>query len=144
MPADEYCSRLEEQRNERFDVAEKAMNERHEAERDHLELRHKNEAADLADKRQRQDEELAAIKLYVEMWQRQDEERATVPASERDAMLARHDREHAEIAAKTGYEVRRPTVGDTTIAGFADVPPAGHPWVRRVGVPVPQRLHPEL
>lgn len=143
LSPDEYVGRVKAEREASLVAEEKAMKERHKAEGEALARRQKAEAEDLADARKRLDAEMKAIHAHVELWRRQDEEVSADP-SRRDHLMRRYDQERVAVANETGYEVRRPTVGDTTITGFQDTPLPGHPWIRPVGIGSPARLHPEI
>lgn len=142
MTPDVYGARLKEDRDAAFALEEKAMTDRQTREKDLLTKRHAAEKAALDERKKNSAAETDAIKQFVEMWKRQDDESQDVPDRELDALNSRQEAELAAMIKKTGYEVRRPTIGDTIISGFPRPVVAGQPWIRpAVGY---SRLHPEI
>ena len=141
MTPDEYGARLGEEREKAFAAEEKRLQEKHKDEDERLKKLHAAELDSLKARRESSKAEVDAVKKHVEMWQRQAEESRH---GDRDVLLKKHDAERVALARKTGYEVRKPTMGDTTVAGFTPPLVAGHPWVRTVDVPLSTHLHPEI
>ena len=129
MNPDEYSSAVETERSAALDLEEKAMTERHTAQRDGLDQRQAAEAAALAARRDSLKKETEAVKRHCELSQRHTAELAYASHDERDAMRVRHDAERAALVRETGFEVMQPMTGDTIYPGFVK-PLPGHPWVR--------------
>jgi hypothetical protein len=143
MKPDEYAATLSKQSDEALAAEEKAMTERHQREKEFMERRHENEKKVFASKKESLKEKIDAMKQYQEMWQRQEEETQHVPASEVEQLRQRQNDEQLELEHKTGWEVRKPPTGDSTIPGFPPPLVKGHPWIRRSGLDT-SHLHPSL
>jgi hypothetical protein len=145
MSPDDYCARATEDREAALEAEEKAMKERHEAEVEALKLKQEGEVKIFVDKREALKTEVDAIRAHVDMWQRQAKENTSATPAQRDSLIAKHDAERIHLARETGYEVRQPTLGDTTVAGFPVAPLPGHPWIRPIYMANPEgRLHPQI
>jgi hypothetical protein len=142
MKPDDYCTRLTEDREAVFVAQDKAMKERHTEEQATLKKEQDSEVAELAARRENSKKEVEAVKKHVEMWQRHADERRH--AKDPGALIRTQDAERVMLARETGYEVRHPTVGDTTISGFPTPMGVGQPWIRAVNVPLANRIHPEI
>ena len=126
-----------------YALEEKAMTERQAREKDLLTKRHAAEKASLDQRRKDSGAETDAIKQFVEMGKRQDDEMTDVSGS-RNGVFEKPSKkiEHAALIKKTGYDVRRAPMGDTSIPGFSRPVVAGQPWIRpAIGY---SRLHPEI
>ena len=142
MTPDVYGARLKEDRDAAYALEEKAMTERQVREKDLLTKRHAAEKASLDERKKNSGAETDAIKQFVEMWKRQDDEAQDVPDRELEALKSRQEAEHAMLIKKTGYDVRRAPMGDTSIPGFSRPVVVGQPWIRpAIGY---SRLHPEI
>lgn len=129
MSPDEYTAAFVEQRSAAVDAKEAAMKQRQAAENDALKSRHDAEGVALASEREEIKAEGEAVKLYVEMWKRQSAETSVAQPPEIDRLRVRHETERAALARKTGFDIRPPTIGGRTYAGYPAVTP-GHPWIR--------------
>lgn len=141
MSSADYCARLTEEREKATAAEEKEMLERHAEEKKYLESKQAAELQAVKDEREETKAQMAAVGKYVDMWKRQAEESKY---GDRDDLRKKHEAESVNLARKTGYEIRKPTVGDTTLAGFPSRDVVGHPWIRAVDTPLSSRLHPEI
>jgi hypothetical protein len=144
MTPDEYAARVQQEEDAALKVEEKALGEKQKAQADQLAAQHKAEKDALAKKREALAKKSEAVKQYVEMWQRQSNELATANPAHRDAIIAKHDAEHVDLAHATGFDVAPPTVGDTVRTNWPAAPMPGHPWIRPLRSDVAGRLHPQV
>ena len=142
MAPDVFGARLKELRDADFALEEKAMTERQTREKDLLTKRHAAEKAALDERKKSSGAETDAMKQFVEMWKRHDDESQDVPDRELEALKRRQESEHVMLIKKTGYDVRPAPMGDTSIPGFSRPSVVGQPWIRpAIGY---SRLHPEI